>query len=168
VDVLRWAALEVDAGGLDVATLTGRVAEAVNAALADADGRPILARLTLTGATELHGTLLGDVDGLAAECRNAAIEADGALWVESVRVLTRPLALAKDDVLAPVRAAFAAGLDDSELVKGLLDDFAALRLKLPTAARGGLDLPEDAAALRILADEAWQFAADVLGSTEAG
>ncbi len=56
VDVLRWAALEVDAAGADVATLTGRIADAVGATLAAADGRPVLARVTLLGATALHGT----------------------------------------------------------------------------------------------------------------
>ena len=34
VDVLRWAALEVDATGADVATLTGRIADAVRTAIA--------------------------------------------------------------------------------------------------------------------------------------
>jgi exonuclease SbcD len=166
VDVLRWAALDVDAAGADEATLTGRIAETVHAALAGADGRPVLGRLTLTGATDLHGMLLGDTDRLAAVCRNAAIEADGRLWMESVRVRTQPVPLAKDDVLAPLRAAFDAGLDDPALVRALLEEFASLRQKLPAAARDGLDLPEDADALRLLADDAWQITADALAAAE--
>ena len=168
VDVLRWSALELDATGADVATLTGRIAETVQAALADTAGRPVLARLTLTGATNLHGTLLGDSERLAAECRNAAIEVGAALWVESVRVRTRPLPLPQGDELAPLRAAFAAGLDDPALVKTLLDDLASLRQKLPGPARTGLDLPEDAEGLRTLADDAWQIAADALFAAEHG
>jgi exonuclease SbcD len=168
VDVLRWAALEVDATGADVVTLTGRIAETTRAALAGADGRPVLARLTLTGATELHGRLLDDTDRLAAECRNAAIEADAALWVESVRVRTRPVPLAKDDVLAPLRAAFAAGLDDPALVEALLDHLAQLRQKLPAPARAALELPDDAEGLRALAEDAWQIAADALAAAEPG
>lgn len=166
VDVLRWAALEVDATGADVMTLTGRIADAVGSALAAAADRPVLARMTLTGATNLHGTLQGDTDRLAAECRNAAIEADGALFVESVRIRTRPVPLAEDDVLAPLRAAFAAGLDDPALVTSLLEDLAALRQKLPAPARAGLELPDDEDGLRTIADEAWQIAADALAAVE--
>lgn len=166
VDVLRWAALEVDVTGADVMALTGRIADAVGSALAAAADRPVLARMTLTGATNLHGTLQGDIDRLAAECRNAAIEADGALFVESVRIRTRPVPLAEDDVLAPLRAAFAAGLDDPAVVTSLLEDLAALRQKLPAPARAGLELPDDEDGLRTIADEAWQIAADALAAVE--
>jgi DNA repair exonuclease SbcCD nuclease subunit len=166
VDVLRWARLEVDATGADVVTLTGRIAEAVRAAVANADDRPILARLTLFGATDLHGTLQGDIDRLAAECRNAAIEAGAALWVESVRVRTWPVPMARDDVLAPLRDAFTAGLDDPAIVGKLLSDLAALRQRLPPAAQAVLELPDNVAGLRVLADDAWQIVAGAL-ATEA-
>ena len=162
VDVLRWSALELDATGADVATLTGRIEATVRTALAGAAGRPVLARLTLTGRTNLHGTLLGDTERLAAECRNAAIEAGEALWVESVRVRTRPLPSVPGDELAPLREAFHAGLDDPALVQALLDDLASLRQKLPGPARLGLDLPDDAEGLLTLAEDSWQIAADAL------
>ena len=168
VDVLRWAALEVDATGADVATLTGRIADAVGAVLASADDRPVLVRVTLTGATALHGRLQGDTERLAAECRNAAIEVDGALFVESVRVRTQPVPLAEDDLLAPLRAAFAAGLDDPALVTSLLDELASLRQKLPAPARAELELPDDEAGLRSLAEEAWQIVADAMVAAEPG
>jgi DNA repair protein SbcD/Mre11 len=166
VDVLRWAALEVDATGADVATLTGRIDDAVRSAIATADDRPVLARVTLIGATALHGTLQADTERLAAECRNAAIETDGALFVESVRVRTRPVPVAEDDVLAPLRAAFSAGLDDPALVASLLEELASVRQRLPASARASLELPGDADGLRILAEEAWQIAADALAATE--
>jgi DNA repair protein SbcD/Mre11 len=166
VDVLRWAALEVDATGADVATLTGRIADTVGSAIAVADDRPVLARVTLTGATALHGTLQSDTERLAAECRNAAFEADGALFVESVRVRTRPVPAADDDVLAPLRAAFSAGLDDPALVASLLEELASVRQRLPASARAALELPDDEDGLRILAEEAWQIAADALAATE--
>ncbi len=164
VDVARWAAIEVDAAGADVASLTGRIAAGVAQAVAEADGRPVLARLTLTGATRLHAALLGDIDRLAAECGNAASEAGGTLWVESVRVRTRPLPADNADALAPLRVAFAEGLDDPALMGRLLEDFAALRQKLPASARVGIDLPEHADGLRGLADEAWHLVADALAA----
>jgi DNA repair exonuclease SbcCD nuclease subunit len=162
VDVLRWAALEVDAAGADETRLIGRIADAVRAAVAEADGRPVLARLTLTGETALHGALLGDTDRLAAECRNAALAADASLWVERVRIRTQPLAHAAPDMLDPLRAAFEAGLDDPVLTTSLLAELAALRHLLPAAGRAGLELPADTDGLRGLAAEAWQIAADAL------
>ena len=135
-------------------------------AVDQSDRRPVLARLTLTGTTGLHATLLNDADHLAAECRNAAIEADGALWVELVRVRTRPPQQPSTDTLTPLRAAFAAGLDDPELIAALLEEFAALRQKLPAQARTELELPEDAEALRGFAEDAWQIAADALATAE--
>jgi len=166
VDVLRWAALDVDAAGRDVASLTRRIAEVVQGALATADGRPILARLTLTGATELHATLLNDTEQIAAECRNAAIAAGGELWVESVRVRTRPVVAPAAGELDPLREAFEAGLDDAALVAGLLEELAALRQRLPAPARAALELPQDPDGLRGLAEDAWQIAAGVLAGSD--
>jgi len=166
VDVLRWTMLEVGVGGADVVTLTGRLETSVRAAIEAADGRPVLARLILTGISDLHGTLLGDAEHLAAECRNAAIEAGGALWVESVRVRTRPRPQPLADTLAPLRTAFVSGLDDPEVVSGLLEELALLRQKVPAPARAALDLPETAQDLRTLADDAWQITADTLAAAE--
>ena len=60
VDVLRWTTFEVDAGGADVMTLTGRIetrcARPSRPPMADR----ALARLVLTGTSDLYGTLLGD------------------------------------------------------------------------------------------------------------
>jgi hypothetical protein len=166
VDVLRWTTVEVDADGADVVSLAGRIETPVHAAIERADGRPVLARLVLTGYSDLHRTLLGDTDRLAAECRNAAIEAGGALWVESVRVHTHPKPRPVADSLAPLRIAFETGLDDPEMVSGLLEHFALLRQKLPAHARAALDLPETAGDLRGLADDAWQITSDVLAAAE--
>ncbi|WP_372621026.1 exonuclease SbcCD subunit D [Falsiroseomonas sp.] len=162
LDTLRWAVLEVDAEGADVATLTGRIATAVQAALAGAEDRPLLARLELRGETPLHAALATDAERLAAECRNAAIEAGGDLWVEAVRVRTQPLRLQAADTLEPLRAAFAAGLSDPGRVEALLAEIAALRGKVPLPAREGLSLPSDAAGLTQLAREAWQIAEAVI------
>jgi hypothetical protein len=110
--------------------------------------------------------MLGDTEQLAAECRNAAIEAGGALWVESVRVRTRPTPQPLADSLAPLRSAFASGLDDPDVVAGLLEELALLRQKVPAPTRAALDLPETAQDLRALADDAWQITADTLAAAE--
>ena len=167
VDTLRWAAVEVDAEGADILALQARMGEAVRAALAGAEDRPMLARITLRGATPLHAALLGDTESLAAECRNAAIQAGGTLWVESVKLRTRPVRAEAEGAWQPLREAFAAGLEDQALLGELLAHFESLRQKLPAAAREGLDLPGDAAALRALAEDAWAEVARALEAAEA-
>jgi exonuclease SbcD len=168
VDVLRWAPLPVDVDGADAITLLARIADRVQATLAASDGRPVLARLTLTGATPLHGRLMGDVDRLAAECRAAALDAKGDLWVEKVEVRTRLPASTDADAgaFAALRTAFAGALEDPALVARLLRDLAELRQKLPVDARVTLDVPLDDAGLRAIAVDAWAIAADALEATE--
>ncbi len=169
VDVLRWASLPVDADGADTATLIGRITDQVQGALAAASGLPVLARLTLTGTTGLHGRLMGDIERLAAECRAAALDAQGDLWVEKVEVQTclPGTADADTDTFASLQAAFTGALDDPALVRRLLADLADLRQKLPAEAREALDVPFDDAGLRAIAADAWAIAADTLHATEA-
>lgn len=166
VDVLRWASLEVDASGADVVALSGRIEEVVQHAVGEAEGRPLLARLTLTGATALHGRLLGEAERLAAECRAFGIARGGALWVEKVRIRTRLARETDSDMLATLRPDFMAGLEDAEIVAALLKDFAELRLRLPAEARDGVDLPQDDFALRQLAADAWAITVDALNAAE--
>ena len=162
VDTLRWAALEVDATGFDIATLTGRIDAAVQDAVAEAEGRPLLARLSLQGETPLHAALMADAERLAAECRSVAAEAGGGLWLEQVQLRTRPPRAEASELLGPLHAAFTAGLEDPLRVEALLAEMRTLRGRLPAAAHGGLDLPADAAALARLAEEAWQLAASAI------
>jgi DNA repair exonuclease SbcCD nuclease subunit len=166
VDVLRWTTLAVDAEGADIGTLLDRIGTAAQAAIAGGEERPILARLVLSGATELHGRLLGDTDNLAAECRNAAIEVGGALWVEDVRVHTRPVRAVARDALRPLRGAFLAALEDTTLTATLLEDLQAVRQRLPGAAQANLELPDDHAGLAALADEAWEIAAAAIAGAD--
>lgn len=162
LDVVRWEGLTLDVTGLDVATLTGRLEEVVGAAVATADSRPLLARLTLTGRTDLHAALAEDTERLAAECRNIAIAAGGALWIESVRVLARPAPASDEAALAPLSDAFAAGLDDPDLRAALLRDFADVRQRLPAHIRTAVDLPATEDELRTMAADAWGIVAAAL------
>ncbi|MGH7153247.1 MAG: metallophosphoesterase family protein [Acetobacteraceae bacterium] len=167
VDVLRWAAQERDITGADVTRLTGILQEVTVDAIREAEERPTILRLTLTGTTPLQGTLVDDTEQLAAECRQAALAAGGDLWVESVGVRTAPIRELRTDLLTPLRAAFFAGLDDETIASGLLKDFADLRRKLPAAGRDMMELPTDAEALRRLAEDAWTSLADKLATDEA-
>lgn len=162
VDVLRWASEELVVTGLDLRTLPGAVGDKAAAVLAGAEGRPVILRLILTGATALHGRLLDDTEHLASECRNRALDLGAELWVESVRVRTRPLVAAAADLLAPLRQEFLASLDDPAIAQALMEEFAKLRAGLPPGVRAGLDLPEDEADRRMLAEDGWASIADLL------
>ncbi|MBU8541053.1 metallophosphoesterase family protein [Falsiroseomonas tokyonensis] len=162
LDTLRWALLEVEAAAEE--TLAARIADAVGQALSESEDRPLLARLVLTG--EALPGLAADAERLAAECRNAAIEAGGTLFIEAVRLRTRPRRSLEAGALDPLRAAFAAGLADPARSAALLAEMAALRAKIPAPAREGLDLPEDAEALARMAEEAWALAAAAIAAEQ--
>ncbi|MGH7041439.1 MAG: metallophosphoesterase family protein [Acetobacteraceae bacterium] len=162
VDVLRWASIEVDATGADSVTLPDRITQAAAAEIAGAEGRPLLARMIVSGETGLHERLCADEEGLAATARDAASAAGGALYIEKVQVRTRAPRTAANPHRGPLRAAFDAGLDDAETAGKLLRELAELRRKLPMELQGTIEIPEDAAALRAFADAAWAVAADAM------
>ena len=90
LDVLRWCLIDVPIGeerNLDGAM--ARVGCGLSAAVEAAEGRPIAARVTLSGATPLHWRLIGDPEavrqGVVAEGRQYGAD---AVWIESVVVDT--------------------------------------------------------------------------------
>ncbi len=69
LDVVRWAQVEVDlTSAAHEDELLLRTHDALRAAVRDADGRLLAARMTFTGATSLHGRLKRDLPRLRAEC----------------------------------------------------------------------------------------------------
>jgi DNA repair exonuclease SbcCD nuclease subunit len=147
VDVLRWAALEVDvAGAHDIAAAAERVRDAIARACDDADGRHLAVRLTLTGACEAHGAMLADPDLLAAECRAAALAVSDLAWIEKAVLRTRPADAGPDGIEGRPDAlgALVRSLDDvfrdPETVRALSDALQEILAKLPEEAKSGDDL----------------------------
>ncbi len=90
VDVLRWAELIVSADhAADMDDLLGQVRAQMQGALAGADGRAVLARVTVEGTTDLHAALAADPTAVQAQVRALAAEL-GDLWPEKIRFVTRP------------------------------------------------------------------------------
>jgi len=92
VDVLRWHALAVDAAGcVTWAEALTRLRGALEPVLREqAADRPCVLRLTLEGATELHGELVGRRAQLRADLLAImAALAGGRLWLEKLQVATR-------------------------------------------------------------------------------
>lgn len=90
VDVLRWAELVVSADTTPhMDDLLSEIRLRMQAALADAAGRPVLARITVEGTTPLHAALAADPSGVQGQVRALAAEL-GELWPEKIRFVTRP------------------------------------------------------------------------------
>ena len=93
LDVVRWEGVEVDITGLEEeAEIIRRIRDAVARSVDGADGRLLAARLTLTGASPLHGLLLREIGRIRAEV--AAIAQDfgaDAVWIEQIKVATSPV-----------------------------------------------------------------------------
>jgi DNA repair exonuclease SbcCD nuclease subunit len=92
LDTVRWCPLSVRLGNeKDVDAVLASVGKALSVALEAAEDRPIAARVILTGATYLHGELLGRLDrvreGVIGEGRQYGAD---AIWIESVKVETEP------------------------------------------------------------------------------
>jgi DNA repair exonuclease SbcCD nuclease subunit len=144
LDVVRWAQVAVDAAGaadLDQVCLLAQTA--IEQARKDAEGRPLAARVTVTGRSQAHAELWRERERLAAEVRGIA-QGFGDVWVEKVRAATSPPQLSTDPSVT--------GGGSGELVEGILRTARELRTdedvlreaikgselwnKLPPEARG--------------------------------
>lgn len=162
LDVLRWEVEELDLTGVSVVPFTAQLDELAARICAGAEGRPVLLRLILTGATPLHARLADDTEHIAAECRNAALALGAEVWVESVKIRTRPTEAVCTDALTPLRDAYMASLEDPAIASGLREHLMEIRQKLPAEARDGFDPASDESALRALAEDAWARIAEEL------
>ncbi len=169
LDVLRWAAVSVALDGVEaMAGLAARARAGFAAEVADAGGRPVIARVTLSGTAALHAALLADPKAAEAECRNAAIALGAEFFVQSVRIATRAPPLAQTgDALALLEQAFAEALGDPAVTGRLLAEYAALAQRVPRRSSGSdVDVPGDLDALRALAPDAWQIVRHALAADE--
>lgn len=166
LDVLRWASVTVALDGAEtMADIAARLRARLGDAARQAEGRPLLARVTLTGATPCHAALAADPTAIDAECRNAAASVSGTLHIEKTRLLTRPppRPLDQDDELASLRLTFLDALDDPEVAARLLDEFKALDGLIPASAnRDRQRAPATIEALRALAPAAWSLVETLL------
>jgi DNA repair protein SbcD/Mre11 len=98
LDVLRWETCRVDATGLangdDV--LKG-FQDALPDLLEQAEGRPLALRVEVFGASAVHEKLLADKEGWSNEIRSQAnVHGSNRVWVEAVKLRTRPLKIADE------------------------------------------------------------------------
>jgi DNA repair protein SbcD/Mre11 len=90
LDVLRWCPVNVPvAGERNLDGAMARIGRALADAVEAAEGRPIAARVMLTGASPLHGRLIAEPEairqGVIAEGRQ---QAAGSVWIEAIVIGT--------------------------------------------------------------------------------
>jgi exonuclease SbcD len=153
LDVVRWEACEIDAtqaGSEDelADSASGKFSEL----LAGEDPARLLAvRVVIGGASPIHDRLLSDPEKSTAAVRARAAElGTDRLWVEQVKIQTRPLrsaATVGDGPIEELSAVLAELRSDESRFKDLGGLLKGLRLKLPQELLEGpealaLDSPE--------------------------
>jgi DNA repair protein SbcD/Mre11 len=165
LDVVRWAAVGVDAAGCATdGDVLDRVRDALATAVKEADGRAVAARVTVTGESAAHVALASEPERFVAEVRAVATDAGADVWVEKVKIKTRaPLDLVglrrqPDAIGELARALDALRRDDAALVS-LAAGLDELKKKLPAELREGEEALrfDDPAYLRALVDDVEQM-----------
>jgi hypothetical protein len=168
LDVLRWDRVDVDLTGAEtLAEMSARLRLGLMEANATADGRPLIVRVALTGATVLHAALLADPAGVEAEGRAAAASVSGDVHIERVRVETRsPVAASHDAAeMAALEIPFLAAIEEPDIQARLIEEFRDLARLFPRqAGRAAPALPQTADELRALAPDAWAVIINRLGA----
>ena len=160
-DVVRWADVEVDlTAGTTEAEAYDQIRQRLEAALAAADHRPLLARVRLGGETSMHDQLAENRNAWREGVRAVARGLSGELWIEKVLLATKPPAKAEalGDELDTLLAQLAVDPAAEAAIATDLADFLARapaeldrELDLLTEVRAGklgVILPDVAAALR--------------------
>lgn len=157
-DVFRWAHLEVDCTN----TLLDEVSDVLRSALvglhgSNASGRPLIARVTLTGETSDAGAVRNGAATLRDDVRAIASSISPNLFVEKVRV----------EVTEPTRTTWSVGDDLSAMIQEAATDPDLAGIlgrdleRFMLAASTSLGEPEDGDLRQSAAQGEW---ADVLGT----
>jgi len=152
IDAARWAHESVDvSAAVDEPEALALIAEALQRAHLQADGRPLAARITLTGETPAHARLVAHREALEAEARARGFEIGADCWVERLRVATQPpppRALSAEPDGLDVEALIAAAAAEPEFAAVVAELRRAVVEKLPTVLREELALGDVAALAR--------------------
>jgi len=148
LDVLRWLRLDVDVtGAAGLEAVLNRVRLALDRAVLEAEARMLAVRVTLVGDCPIHADLARSPDATLQEVRAIAAEVAGpdALWIEDVRIGTRPtLDLAAMRAQPGAIGALIQALDQPVPIGAGLQAFVADQLR---RAEGALDADHPAHAI---------------------
>jgi hypothetical protein len=115
LDRARWAVVSVDLTGIgDELIALRQIAEAIQPAADQADGRLIALRVRLTGMTRLHRSLKAETHRFSDEIQAAAHRCHEDIWLERLRVETSDAEALSAGGGASVSLDLAAMLDELE------------------------------------------------------
>ncbi len=142
VDVVRFIRLRVvvDAEA-SAEAVVDELARAIGDASASAEGRTLVVRAIATGSSAAHARLVFEREHWLQELRALSGEA-GSVWVEDLRVETRPLQSAearaqRGDALGELVRSLARLRTDDPRKTQLLEQFAVFVAKLPHEVKSG-------------------------------
>jgi hypothetical protein len=86
LDVARWDLCKVDVEGCETGDdVVGRVSDALQKSVADADGRLLAVRIEVTGACKAHDELVARPEQWDAQIRSNAGGGVRRVWIEKIR-----------------------------------------------------------------------------------
>ena len=135
VDAVRWSHVQVHVAGCDdLRAIETVVREALALAVREeADGRPLVVRVTLQGQTALHGDLAQRLGPWRETVRALAAAVSDQLWIEKVRLATSPEERTASAPVEPddVALLLDLGIEDQGLNDVLAEDFGQLFGRVP-------------------------------------
>jgi exonuclease SbcD len=137
LDSVRWALIHVDVTGTTNETeLHSRIRESLESAVEmEGEGRSLVARVTLTGTTRLHGWLTERRDQVQNDIRAIAVSISDGLWIEKIALKTIAVAQVSasgSTVLDELSGLLAAGSEHLELRLTLEADLAEFLARVPS------------------------------------
>lgn len=158
LDVVRWASISVDVSGTsDHQEMLSSIRDHISSGAAQAEGRPIALRLTVTGTTPLHSRLILERADFREDVEALLATLSHDVWVEKLRLETaHPAAReAVDPTVAGKLDQEVTRLShDSAIAEVLEARLTEIRTKLPAGAHADAfieqmrtEIPERAAAL---------------------
>ncbi len=162
LDVVRWAGLDVDATGADSGDeVMVEVRSATERELANADGRLLAVRVTITGACGAHEALNAEHDRWINQIRAEATDIGGSdVWIEKVVLKTNlPVDLEKlassDSPVGDLLRFIQQIETDPKELSELAEVLSALKSRLPVELRhgeGAIDLESPERLREMIAD----------------
>lgn len=143
LDVLRWETATVNLSAAENADAAlSLVRNALEGIVQENDGVPVAVRIVMTGDTPVHGPLLARPGHWIEQIRSDAIGAgDGRLWIEKVKIATRPpaAALRPEGPLGEILNVLDEARENPEMLASFGLMLEALQRKLPRELREASD-----------------------------
>jgi exonuclease SbcD len=136
LDAARWAHLNVDVAGAETEQdVLARIAAALAQAQGEAEGRPLAARVALTGITPHHFKFVSRREALQDEVRAVGFAVASDCWVEQLKIKTshplRPTATLTADEALDIESLLEQAADDPDFATILAELTEAVTIKLP-------------------------------------